>query len=75
MLEEENMDPDFEELVQTEIEELRDKKGHFEKEIPLLLIPKDPNDKKNVIMEIRAGAGGEEPAFLPLISIECIALC
>jgi len=56
----ENMEPELEDMVYAEIEELKEKRDKFEEEIPLLLIPSDPQDKKNVIMEIRAGAGGEE---------------
>ncbi len=56
----EEIESDFEELVQGELDDLKAEKDRLEKEITLLLIPKDPNDQKNVIMEIRAGAGGEE---------------
>ncbi|MDK2822319.1 MAG: peptide chain release factor 1 [Clostridia bacterium] len=54
------LDPDMKDLVEMEIEELEEKKEKLEEELKILLLPKDPNDEKNVIMEIRAGAGGDE---------------
>lgn len=48
------------ELAQAELEELESKKDEIEEEIKLLLLPKDPDDDKDVILEIRAGTGGEE---------------
>src|SRR5690606_25303683 len=45
------------------IEELEEKKEQLEEQLKILLLPKDPNDEKNVIMEIRAAAGGEEAAL------------
>jgi peptide chain release factor 1 len=51
------------ELANAELKELLSKKELMEEEIKVLLIPKDPNDDKNVIMEIRAGTGGEEAAL------------
>jgi peptide chain release factor 1 len=59
----ENLDPEFREMAEMEQEDLVKRKGEFEKLIRILLLPKDPNDEKNVIMEIRAGAGGEEAAL------------
>lgn len=56
-------DPEFRELAKAELEELSDKKGNLEEELKQLLIPKDPNDGKNAILEIRAGAGGDEAAI------------
>jgi peptide chain release factor 1 len=53
-------DEDFKELAQTELEELERKKIELEEKIKILLIPKDPDDDKDVILEIRAGTGGEE---------------
>ncbi len=53
-------DPEFKELAEVELEELEEKKISLEEKIKLLLIPKDPDDDKNVILEIRAGTGGEE---------------
>jgi peptide chain release factor 1 len=51
---------DLVELAEMELEELEQQKEEIEEEIKVLLIPKDPNDTKNVIVEIRAGTGGDE---------------
>jgi len=58
-------DPDDEvrELARAEVDELATKRDELEREIRVLLIPKDPNDEKNAILEIRAGTGGEEAAL------------
>lgn len=56
-------DPDFCELLTSEINENRDKLPKLEDELKILLLPKDPNDEKNVIVEIRGGAGGDEAAL------------
>lgn len=56
----EEIDAEFKELVEEEVAEAEEKLEKLEEEIKLLLIPKDPNDHKNVIVEIRAGAGGDE---------------
>lgn len=58
-------DPDKEirELAQTEIARLKDTLANLEHEMGLLLLPKDPKDEKNIILEIRAGTGGEEAAL------------
>lgn len=53
-------DPELVELAEAEAGELRQKKKEIEDKLRVLLLPKDPNDEKNVIMEIRAGAGGDE---------------
>ncbi|WAM30963.1 peptide chain release factor 1 [Caldicellulosiruptor naganoensis] len=58
-----NLDEDFEELVKEELNQAKEQKEIVERELKILLLPKDPNDEKNVIMEIRAGAGGEEAAL------------
>ncbi|MFW6386748.1 MAG: peptide chain release factor 1 [Bacillota bacterium] len=60
MLEEED---EVAELAGLELEELRPKKEQLEEELPMMLIPEDPDDTKNVIVEIRAGAGGDEAAL------------
>ncbi len=59
----EKPDKDFEELLRAEIDEAREKLPGIEEELKILLIPKDPNDEKSVIMEIRSGTGGEEAAL------------
>jgi peptide chain release factor 1 len=51
------------ELAQAELNELKEKKPKLEEEIKMMLLPKDPRDEKNVILEIRAGTGGEEAAL------------
>lgn len=56
-------DPELKELAEAEINEAREKLPKVEEEIKILLIPKDPDDDKNIICEIRAGAGGEEAAL------------
>lgn len=56
-------DPELRELAEAELPALQKKKTELEDEIRLLLIPTDPNDAKNVILEIRAGEGGEEAAL------------
>lgn len=56
-------DTELKELLLTEIEECKIKKELLGEQLKVLLLPKDPNDDKNVIMEIRAGAGGEEAAL------------
>src|SRR2546428_223804 len=56
-------DPELRELVQAELPELETERGSLEQRIQLLLLPTDPNDKKNVILEIRGGEGGEEAAL------------
>lgn len=56
-------DSELKELAEMELEEAKEKLPKIEEELKILLIPKDPNDDKNVICEIRAGAGGEEAAL------------
>ena len=56
-------DPELTELAELEIEENKAKKEELEHQMKVLLLPKDPNDNKNVILEIRAGTGGEEAAL------------
>jgi peptide chain release factor 1 len=56
-------DKELTELAETELGELEEKKEQLEEEIKYLLLPKDPNDNKDIIMEIRAGTGGEEAAL------------
>ncbi len=56
-------DKELKELAELEMDELREKIPQLEEELKILLIPKDPDDDKNIICEIRAGAGGEEAAL------------
>lgn len=59
----EESDPDMKEMAQLEIDELEPQIPELEEKLKILLIPKDPNDDKNVIMEIRGAAGGDEAAL------------
>jgi peptide chain release factor 1 len=56
-------DDGLKELAITELAELRERKTRLEDELKLMLLPSDPRDKKNIILEIRAGTGGEEAAL------------
>jgi peptide chain release factor 1 len=56
-------DPEMQALFEEEISELQPKKEKLEERLPIMLLPDDPNDEKNVIVEIRAGAGGDEAAL------------
>ena len=62
MLEDES-DEDMRELLKEELSDAKKRIEELEKEMKILLLPKDPNDSKNVIVEIRAGAGGDEAAL------------
>jgi peptide chain release factor 1 len=53
-------DPELGELAKEELKELEHRKPELEEEIKLLMLPKDPNDDKNIFIELRAGAGGDE---------------
>lgn len=57
------LDEEMRELVKEEVKELESKVEVLEHELKIMLIPKDPNDEKNVIMEIRGGTGGDEAAL------------
>ena len=63
LLEGETLDADFKEMVQQEVSEKSQDVAELENNLKILLLPKDANDEKSVIMEIRAGAGGEEAAL------------
>jgi peptide chain release factor 1 len=56
-------DPEIKELAQAELEELKKRKPALEEELKIMVLPADPRDTKNVILEIRAGTGGEEAAL------------
>lgn len=56
-------DPEFREMAKAEIDELEPQIENLEEELKFMLIPKDPNDSKNVILEIRAGTGGDEASI------------
>ena len=59
----EHHDKELQEMLELEIEESKEKAQELTEKLKVLLLPKDPNDDKNVIIEIRAGAGGEEAAL------------
>ncbi|MDR7869491.1 MAG: peptide chain release factor 1 [Tissierellaceae bacterium] len=59
----EKLDDEMKDMVKEEIKELEENIAKVEEELKILLIPKDPNDHKNVIVEIRGGAGGDEAAL------------
>lgn len=59
----EKLDEEMRELVKAEVEELSQRKEQLEEHIKVLMLPKDPNDDKNVIIEIRGAAGGDEAAL------------
>ena len=59
----EHPDKELKEMLEMEIEECKEKVQTLNEQLKILLLPKDPNDDKNVIIEIRAGAGGEEAAL------------
>jgi peptide chain release factor 1 len=56
-------DADVREMASAEVAELEDEQGKLEAQLKLMLLPKDPNDKRNVILEVRAGTGGDEAAL------------
>ncbi|TMT00212.1 peptide chain release factor 1 [Apilactobacillus kunkeei] len=56
----EKLDDDMNEMVKSEISELEQQKAELEEQIKIMLLPKDPNDDKNIIMEIHGAAGGDE---------------
>ena len=56
----EEKDPDMRAYAQEELDKLQSRVGSLEEELKVLLLPKDPNDEKNIILEIRAGTGGDE---------------
>jgi peptide chain release factor 1 len=56
-------DPDIRAMAQEELTQLEEREPRIEEELKLLLLPKDPNDEKNVVVEIRAGTGGDEASL------------
>ncbi len=63
----EESDPELRELATNELREARERAETLSEELTLLLLPHDPNDEKNVLVEIRAGAGGEEAALFAAV--------
>ena len=62
-LQREKLDPEMDSLVKAELAELRETKATLEEEIKILMLPTDPNDDKNIIMEIHGAAGGDEASL------------
>src|SRR4029453_10855780 len=56
-------EPDMRELAQEELRTLETRRDDLHAQLKILLVPKDPNDEKNVVLEIRAGTGGDEAAL------------
>ncbi len=67
----EESDEELRELAKMELAEMEEKVAPLEEEIKILLLPKDPNDDKNVIVEIRGGAGEMKQLYLLVIYLEC----
>ena len=63
----ESGDSELRELAQTELDEAKEKIEELSEQLKILLLPKDPNDDRNVIVEIRGGAGGEESALFSAV--------
>lgn len=63
IMEDSSSDKEFREMAMAEIDDCKEKLPEITEELKILLLPKDPNDSRNVIMEIRGGAGGEEAAL------------
>lgn len=62
-LQREKLDPEMDSLIKAELAELRETKATLEEEIKILMLPTDPNDDKNIIMEIHGAAGGDEASL------------
>ena len=60
LFEEDGMDEEMEAMAKEELASLEEREEELEEELKVALLPKDPNDEKNVILEVRAGTGGEE---------------
>ena len=63
LLDDSSLDDEMKELAQLELSENKENIAVFEEELKILLLPKDPNDERNVIVEIRGGTGGEESSL------------
>lgn len=63
LLEDASSDPELREMAQMELSSLREKEEALAQELRLMLLPRDPNDERNVFLEVRAGTGGEEAAL------------
>ncbi len=65
-------DPEMKEMAQDELAEAKEELEQLKEKLTILLLPRDPNDSRNVILEIRGGVGGEESALLPIPFCGCI---
>jgi len=63
LLKDDDEDPELKELARAELDELAEREVQLDNDIKVLLLPKDPNDDKNIFLEIRAGTGGDEAAL------------
>ncbi|MDF5709547.1 MAG: peptide chain release factor 1 [Nostoc sp. S4] len=63
VLKESASDPELQEMAALEVDELEEKIEHLETRLKVLLLPRDPNDEKNIMLEIRAGTGGDEASI------------
>ncbi|MBU5900283.1 PCRF domain-containing protein, partial [Vibrio cholerae O1] len=63
MIKESGGDADLEEMAKQELKDAKAEKEEYEEKLKILLLPKDPNDDKNIILEIRGAAGGDEAAL------------
>ncbi|NET00020.1 MAG: peptide chain release factor 1 [Sphaerospermopsis sp. SIO1G2] len=63
ILKETNTDPELQEMAALEVSELEEKLENLEERLKILLLPRDPNDDKNIMLEIRAGTGGDEASI------------
>lgn len=63
ILKEATSDPEMREMASLEVEELEEKLAQLEHQLTILLLPRDPNDDKNIMLEIRAGTGGDEASI------------
>ena len=70
MMEDPGMDREMREMAEAEYYELKEKLPELEKEIKILLLPKDEEDEKNAILEVRAGTGGDEAALFAAVLFE-----
>ena len=72
---EETSDKELKELAQIELDEAKNNIKSLAEDLKILLLPKDPNDERNVIVEIRGGAGGEEAALFSGVLFRMYSIC
>lgn len=71
---EEKLDAEMRDMVKEEVSELESQEKTLSERLKILLVPKDPNDDKNVIVEVRGAAGGDEVLYLLVTYTACIAV-